>query len=283
MSDQDRDDLGHVPYTGLTRRNFAALAAASAAVGVAGGAHAQALTVTERDVDIRTADGVADAALFSPEGNGRYPGVLVWPDAGSLRPAMRDIGRRLAGQGYVVLVANAHYRGGRAPTLVGAANAEKRAEARKTVTDDAIDRDARAFVAYLDRLPQTSNAKVGVQGYCMGGPLSFRTAAAVPNRIGAVGSFHGGGLTTTNPNSPHLLIEKTNARFLVAVAKNDDANEPTSKTILRETFNKTGRPAVVDVYGGNHGWCVPDNAQYMQSEAERAWAELSSIYRASLV
>ncbi len=139
------------------------------------------------------------------------------------------------------------------------------------------------MIAWLDALPQTSNAKMGVQGYCMGGPLSFRTAAANPDRIGAVGSFHGGGLATVNPNSPHLLIEKTNARYLVCVARNDDANNPKAKETLRETFAKTGRTATVEVYGGNHGWCVPDNGQYLQAEAERAWAALGATYKAALV
>jgi carboxymethylenebutenolidase len=151
------------------------------------------------------------------------------------------------------------------------------------MTDDAIDRDARAFIGWIDAQPQSSNAKMGVQGYCMGGALSFRTAAAIPDRIGAVGSFHGGGLATANPNSPHLLIERTNARYLVCVARNDDASDPKAKETLRETFGKTGRTATVEVYGGNHGWCVPDSAQYLQAEAERAWAALDATYKAALV
>jgi len=279
----DEKTKGVIPYTQFTRRTFAALAAATAAAGTFGRAYAQAPEVVERDVNVATPDGTSDSVLFHPAGQGSWPGVLFWPDAAGLRPSMRDMGRRLAAQGYVVLVVNPFYRGGRAPELTGADNAAQRQAARTTMTDEAIDRDAVAFVGFLDAQAQTSNAKVGVQGYCMGGPLSFRTAAAVPDRIGAVGSFHGGGLVTDTPNSPHLLIGRTNAFYLIAVAKNDDTNDPTVKDVLRETFASTGRPAIVDVYGGDHGWCVPDHARYHQAEAERAWSVLSSVYRASLV
>jgi carboxymethylenebutenolidase len=286
----DGERKSHVPYSGLTRRNFNALAAAGVATGVAGTAQAQALNVVERDVTVRTPAGVSDCAVFYPEGRGQWPGVLLWPDILGLRPAMRDMGRRLASSGYVVLVVNPFYRSAKAPVMPAGASFGDPATRTALLAmraamggDEGAFADAKAYVAFLDRMPQTSNAKVGVQGYCMGGPLSFQTAFAVPNRIGAVGSFHGGGLTTKEPNSPHLMVEKTNARYLVAVAKNDDATDPTSKTILRETFNRTGRPAVVDVYNGAHGWCVPDGAVYMQSEAERAWSNLLSVYKVSLV
>lgn len=284
----DKTHKGLIPYAGLTRRSFAVLGTVAAA-GLAGSANAQTPSVIESDVSVRTADGVADSVLFHPEGKRRWPGVLLWPDAGGLRAAMRDMGRRLAGQGYVVLVVNPYYRSGVAAATAASgtgqdpAQRERRTAMRALMTDDAIARDAGTFVARLDALPQTSRAKVGVQGYCMGGPLSFRTAAAVPGRVGAVGSFHGGGLVTENPNSPHLLIEKTKARYLVAVARNDDASDPKAKEVLRETFGKLRRPATVEVYGGNHGWCVPDNAQYQQAEAERAWAALTAMYKTALV
>jgi carboxymethylenebutenolidase len=286
----DDNHKGLVPYTDLSRRKFSALIAAAAATSVAGCATAQTTSaaVSERAVQVRTPDGVCDAALFLPAARSA-PGVLVWPDAGGLRQSLKDMGKRLAGQGYVALVVNPYYRSGDAPSLVAPpgpqddAQRAKRAAMRAAMTDEAVVRDALAFVAYLDALPETSNAKVGVQGYCMGGPLSFRTAAALPNRIGAVGSFHGGGLTTQNPNSPHLLIAKTNARYLVAIAKNDDANDPASKVTLRETFDKAGRSAIVDVYGGNHGWCVPDSSSYVATEAERAWAALGDLYKQALV
>lgn len=285
----DDNHKGLVPYTDVSRRTFAALAAAGAAAGLAGCATAQtAAAASSREVAVKTPDGSADAALFLPAAR-QAPGVLVWPDAGGLRQSTKDIGQRLAAQGYVALVVNPYYRSGAAPSLVAPpgpaddAQRARRAAMRALMTDDAIARDARAFVDYLDALPETSPAKVGVQGYCMGGALSFRTAAAMPDRIGAVGSFHGGGLATQNPNSPHLLIEKTRASYLIAVAKNDDANDPNAKVVLRETFDKTGRKAVVEVYGANHGWCVPDSSSYDQPEAERAWAALTALYKANLV
>lgn len=285
MCDDKRPNMDLNPYT---RRQFAALVGAGAAAGVTGAAHAQ-VAVTERDVTIKTADGTCDAVLFTPSGRGSWPGVLFWPDAGGLRPVKRDMGKRLAGQGYVVLVVNPYYRVDTAPAMAALnnqvpADAAKRTAARSGMTPDAVTRDARTFVAYLDALPATSRAKVGVQGYCMGGGLSVRTAAAVPNRIGVVGSFHGGnGLVSSEPTSPHLLIEKTNARFLFAAAKNDDATNPAVKTGLREAMYKAGKGGIVDVYQANHGWCVPDSAQYNQAEAERAWSVLSDMYKVGLV
>jgi carboxymethylenebutenolidase len=285
MCDDKLPNMDLKPYT---RRQFAALAGAGAAAGLAGAARAQ-VAVTERDVTIRTADGSCDAVLFTPTGRGSWPGVLFWPDAGGLRPVKRDMGKRLAGQGYVVLVVNPYYRTDKAEVMRALnqqvpADAAKRTAARAAMTPDAVTRDAKTFVAYLDALPATSNAKVGVQGYCMGGALSVRTAAAVPNRIGVVGSFHGGnGLVSAEPTSPHLLIEKTNARFLFAAAKNDDATAPTIKTGLREAMYKAGKGGIVDVYQANHGWCVPDSAQYHQAEAERAWSVLSDMYKVGLV
>ena len=288
MCDDKLPNMGDRPYTELTRRRFAALGAAAAGLtGVAGQAFAQA-AVTERDVTIRTPDGACDAVLFTPTGAGRWPGVLFWPDAGGLRQVKRDMGRRMASQGYVVLVVNPYYRTDKAAAMAALntqvpAEAAKRTAARAAMTPEAVVRDARTFVAYLDRLPQTSNAKVGVQGYCMGGALSIRTAAAMPNRIGAVGSFHGGnGLVSQDPNSPHLLIAKTNARYLFATAKNDDEMDPSIKGGLSAALYQAGRPGIVDVYQANHGWCVPASAAYHEAEAERAWAELSDIYKRSL-
>lgn len=278
----ERDDKGLTEYSALSRRRFAALSVA--ALAAAGPAVAESGKTQERDVRVTTPDGEADALLVRPAGRGRWPGVLVWPDAGGLRDAQKDIGRRLAAQGYVVLVVNPYYRSGGAAALAEAgAIRERRAELRALLTADAAFRDGAAFVAFLDGLRETSKAKVGVQGYCMGGPLSFRTAAAAPDRVGAVASFHGGGLVTANADSPHLLIEKTRARYLVAVAKNDDARDPAAKSVLQETFGRLQRPAVVEVYQGDHGWCVPDNGAYAPAEAERAWAALTTLYKAALV
>lgn len=279
----DGKDKGIVDYTALSRRRFAALAVASA--GLAGCATAAPPpAVVERDVVVAAPDGSVDSVLFHPGGAGAWPGVVFWPDIGGLRQSMRDMGRRLAASGYVVLVVNPFYRLGPAALTAGVGrDPAKRAGLRAAMTPAAIERDSKAFVSYLDALAQTSNAKVGVQGYCMGGPLSFRTAAAMPDRVGAVGSFHGGGLVTAEPDSPHLLIGRTRASYLVAIAQNDDAKEPGAKTVLREAFASAGRPAVVEVYAGDHGWCVPDNGAYNAVEAERAWAALLELYRTNLV
>jgi carboxymethylenebutenolidase len=267
------------------------MAAGGIAAAAGAGAAVAASPVEERAVKVKTPDGECDAALFLPQGVGARPGVVFWPDIFGLRPAVKDMGRRLAGEGYVVLVVNPFYRGGDAESIAAkAAPITDRMEKMKIFgaerakhTDEAIASDAKAFVAYLDALPETSDAKVGVQGYCMGGPLSFRTAGAVPGRIGAVATFHGGGLTTDQPNSPHLLVASTSATYLVCVAKNDDEKDRQSKVILNETFAKTGKTGTAEVYQGDHGWTVPDSAVYNQPEAERAWANLLKTYKAALV
>ena len=274
----------------LSRRGFGLMTAAAAA-GVASPALAQD-TVIETDVSVKTPDGTCDAVLFHPKPGAskqRWPAVLVWPDIMGLRPAFRDMGRRLAGQGYVVLVVNPFYRSAKAPVIgdkFDFSNPEQRARLtgyRAAIGDDGADRDSVAYLTFLDAQPQTNKIrKAGVQGYCMGGPLSFRTAAAVPGRIAAVGSFHGGGLVTKNPNSPHLLIPKTNAAYLIAKARNDDAKEPTVKDDLKAAFAAAGRTATVEVYAGDHGWCVKGSAVYNEAEAERAWAALLAMYKTQL-
>jgi carboxymethylenebutenolidase len=286
MCDEDIHP-GLVEDSRLSRRGFGLLTVATAGMAAAP-ALAQS-NVVEKDVAVKTPDGTSDCALFHPVGTGTWPAVLIWPDIMGLRPAFRDMGRRLAGQGYVVLVVNPFYRSAKAPVIddkFDFSNPEQRARLmgyRGAMTDDGVDRDAVAYLAFLDAQPQTSKTrKAGVQGYCMGGPLSFRTAAAVPGRIAAVGSFHGGGLVTKNPNSPHLLIPKTNAAYLVAKARNDDAKEPTVKDDLKAAFAAAGRPATVEVYAADHGWCVKGSAVYNEAEAERAWAALSAMYRTAL-
>ncbi len=271
----------------VSRRGFGLLGLA--AVGAAGAARAGG-AVVETDVGIKTPDGVADAALYHPEGKGPWPAVLIWPDVVSLRPAFREMGRRLAGEGYVVLVPNLYYRVRKAPVVDGAfnfANPEDRAKLapmRASVTPEGTDRDAVAYLAFLDALKQTDTRKrAGVQGYCMGGPLSFRTAAAVSGRIGAVASFHGGGLWTDQPTSPHLLLTKTTAEFLVAVADNDDKQDPTIKDRLKAAMDAAGRKAVIEVYPAAHGWCVRGSAVYDEVQAERAWSALLAMYRRALV
>ena len=282
----DRDiNQGLVESWDLSRRAFVVTGALVAGVAVSGAAD----TVVEKDVMVKTPDGEADCVLFYPAGKGPWPAVLMWPDILGLRPAFRDMGRRLASAGYVVLVPNPFYRSKRAPVVEGAFdfnNVEQRTALfalRGAMTDEGIDKDATAYLAFLDAQPQTNRKnKAGVQGYCMGGPLSFRTAAAIPDRIGAVGTFHGGGLVTKDPNSPHLLIPRTKATFLICVAKNDDAKEPESKDVLKKAFQDAGRPATVEVYPGDHGWCVPGSQVYDQAAAEKAWSELLKLYKANL-
>jgi carboxymethylenebutenolidase len=279
----------------LTRRDFVAMSIA-AGLGAAGDAAAQA--VTEKDVDIRTPDGTCDAAFIHPP-SGAHAAVIVWPDAFGLRPVMRDIGRRLAGSDYSVLVPNPFYRVAKSPVFgdiskFDFSNPADRAKiqplmASATAAGNA-EKDAAAFVAWLDQQPQVDKAKkVGVQGYCMGGPLTIRTMAAVPDRIGAGASFHGGGLVTDQPSSPHLLAPKIKGRVLIAVASNDDARQPTAKDDLKKAFDAAKVPNEIEVYKGLHGWCVSDmplaegKPIYDKPEAERAWARLLALYKAGLV
>ncbi len=278
---------GLVTDTRLSRRSFGLATVATA--GIATGAVAQS-NVVESDVTVKTADGNCDAVLFHPAGEGHWPAVLIWPDIMGLRPAFRDMGKRLAAQGYVVLVPNPFYRSAKAPVIgdnFDFSNPDQRNRLmgyRGAMTNDGIDSDAKAYLTFLDAQPQTAKRKkAGVQGYCMGGALAFRTAAAVSGRIAAVGSFHGGnGLVTKNPDSPHLLIAKTNAAFLVCQAQNDDATQPTLKDDLKAAFAAAGKTATVEVYHADHGWCVPGGAVYNQGEAERAWTALGTLYKSNL-
>ena len=285
------DDFIHpglVTDARLSRRSFGALA-----LGAAGVAASPALaqsTAIEQDVTVKTIDGNCDAVLFRPKAEGQHPAVLIWPDIMGLRPAFRDIGRRLSEQGYVVLVPNPFYRSAKAPVIGDNTNfsdPDTRAKLtgyRAAMKDEGIDRDAQAYLAFLDAQTQTDKTKkAGVQGYCMGGALSFRTAAAVPDRIAAVGSFHGGnGLVTKDPDSPHLLIAKSKATYLVCQAQNDDAQAPTVKDDLKAAFAAAKRPATVEVYKADHGWCVRGSAVYNEAEAERAWSNLSALYKTKL-
>jgi len=282
----------------ITRRDFVATVAAGLAAVTGTDVSAQQ-QVTETNVEIKTPDGMCDAAFFH-RATGAYPAVVVWPDAFGLRPSMRDIGRRLAADGYSVLVPNPYYRVARAPLFDSGRNFDFGDPAQRAKLTPlmgsigaagAAERDAAAFVAWLDAQPQVDRTKrIGTQGYCMGGPLVVRTAAAVPNRIGAGASFHGGGLVTANPNSPHLLAPKIKARMYIGVAANDDAQEPDAKTKLKAAFDAAGVPAEVEVYPqAQHGWCVPDmpnqpNGQpiYSKADAERAWGKLLALYKAGL-
>ena len=279
-----------VAETPLSRRGFALSAAAAASLS-ATLAHAQA-TVAEKDVDIKTPDGTCDAALFYPQGKGKWPAVLIWTDIGGLRPAFRDMGRRLAAQGYVVLVPNPFYRKGRAPAVTEGLDFSRPDDRPKFMAlagsigaPNAVEGDAKALLAWLDAQPQVDRKKkAGTQGYCMGGPLVYRTAAALPGRIGGAGTFHGGGLVTKTDASPHLLIPKMKAEVYSAVAANDDERSPTDKEVLKKAFADAGKRATVEVYDGcNHGWCVKGSAVYNEAGAERAWAKLTDLYKRNLV
>jgi carboxymethylenebutenolidase len=287
MCDSDNHQ-GFIADTSFTRRSVV-LTLSSAAAAAALPTAALAANVVEKDVMVRTADGSADAALFYPAGSGSWPAVLMWPDILGLRPVFREMGRRLAAQGYTVLVPNPFYRTRRAPVVTGPIDFNKPEDQAKlmslknTLTDARVDGDATAFITFLDQQKQVNRSKgAAVQGYCFSGPFAFHTAAVRSDRIRAVGTFHGGGLVTKEPNSPHLLIPKTKASFVVAIARNDDQKQPDAKDVLKATFAAAKRPAVVEVYPADHGWSVPGSETYNQAAAERAWAELLRLYRSNL-
>jgi carboxymethylenebutenolidase len=280
----------------MPRRDFVAMSVA-AGLAAAGSATA-AMPVTERNVEIKTQDGTCDAAFIHPT-TGSHPGVLIWADAFGLRPAFREMAKRLAAEGYSVLVPNPFYRVAKAPVFGDVSsfnfqNPDDRAKLGPLMgsinAPGAAERDAVAFIAFLDAQKEVNKSKkIGTQGYCMGGPLIVKTAAAVPARVGAAASFHGGGLVTDKPDSPHLLAPKIKARMYFGVASNDDKQQPDAKDKLKEAFAAAKVPAEIEVYSNSlHGWCVPDmpkqNGQpiYNQPDAERAWAKLLALYKAAL-
>lgn len=272
----------------LSRRQFSGMTL-GATLMAALSPVANAAETKESEVEIKTPDGAADAYFVHPI-TGKHAGVLVWPDIFGLRPAFRHMGKRLAESGYSVLVVNPFYRSKKAPTapehpdfndpptrqaLMGLMNSLTPAT---TVTD------AKAFIGYLDSQDATDRKrKIGTTGYCMGGPLVFETAAAIADRVGAGATFHGGGLVTDKPDSPHLLIPQMKAHFLIAIAENDDQKQPEAKTVLRDSFAKAKLPAEIEVYeGALHGWCPPDSQVYNQKQAEKAWNRLLILFQAAL-
>jgi len=297
--DQPRDDAS---LENRSRRDFVALsAAAGLAVTAAGTASAAQVKVVEHDVNIHTPDGTCDAAFFHPA-TGKHPGVIIWTDIFGLRPTFRAFGRRLAHSGYSVLVPNPFYRTAKAPVFtesaIGKFNFRDPAARAKMAqitgpinAPGAIATDAKAHIGFLDSQSQVDTArKIGTQGYCMGGPLVFETCAADPDRVGAGATFHGGGLVTNKPDSPHLLIPKIKARMYIAIATSDDVRQPDAKDILRKAFADAHVQAEVVVYQGmQHGWTVPDMPHqangkpiYNKPEAERAWGKLLQLYRETL-
>jgi carboxymethylenebutenolidase len=281
-----------------SRRDFVALSAAAGLAAATGSVSAAQLQVVEQDVEIKTPDGVCDAAFIHPV-TGSHAAVLIWTDIFGLRPTFRDFGKRLAADGYSVLVPNPFYRSAKAPIYgdISSVNFQDEAFRAKMkemtgplTAEGAAEADAKAYTAFLRAQKQVNKSKkIGSQGYCMGGPLVVRTAATVPDLIGAGATFHGGGLVTDNPDSPHLLAPKIRARMYFAIAANDDARQPDAKDKLRAAFAAAKVAAEIEVYPGTkHGWCVPDmpaqNGEpiYSKPDAERAWAKLVALYRSAL-
>ncbi len=281
MCDQDHfeDDLKK-----YSRRDMGTLAAAGLGATMLLPRAANAAEVSEREVTVETPDGTCDAYFVAPE-SGAHAAVLVWPDIFGLRPAFRQMGKRLAESGYAVLVVNPFYRKMKAPTATKGASTPipdviPLARSLNATTQEV---DAKAFVAWLDEQPQVDKTrKVGTIGYCMGGPIVMRTAAAVPDRVGAAGTFHGGGLVTGKPDSPHLLIPKMKAEFLIAIAENDDERDPESKQVLKESFAAANLPAEIEVYPAGHGWCPPDTRVYNQEQSEKAWGRMLALFEKAL-
>ena len=277
----EQDDLDEFARRGeLSRRTFGAMALGAGLLAMLPRS-AHAAETTGEEVEITTPDGVADAYIVHPP-KGKFPAVLIWPDIFGLRPAFRAMATRLAESGYTVLVINPFYRTRKAPT------APEHADFNDPATRDALmalahsltpttaATDAKAFVTYLDaHAAVDAQRKIGTTGYCMGGPLVLRTAAARADRIGAAATFHGGGLVTKDADSPHLLIPQTKARYLIAIAANDDERDPDAKTALREAFERAHLSAEVEVYAGTqHGWCPTDSMVYNHDQAEKAWARM---------
>jgi carboxymethylenebutenolidase len=279
------EEEAYIVKAGISRRHFSQMAGAAGVLTLMPAAAYAGPKLTEREVIIKTPDGMADCFFVYPA-KGKYSAVLIWPDIFGLRPAFKDMARRLAGAGHAVLVVNPFYRAVKAPVLP--IDADQRApenfakvlEQAKKLTPVTNVTDAKAFVTWLDtQRPVDKRKGIGTQGYCMGGPMVMRTAAAIPDRIGAVASFHGGGLATDKADSPHLLIPQMKASFLIAIAENDDAKAPQEKDVLKAAFEAAGLPAEIEVYTGTmHGWCPTDSKVYHKEQAERAWSRLLALY-----
>ncbi len=280
MCDQDHFEEDVKKYS---RRDLATFAAAGSAAlmlpRVAGAAD-----VNETDVKIKTPDGECDAFFVAPK-EGAHAAVLIWPDIFGLRPAFRKMGTRLAESGYSVLVVNPFYRKQAAPTAENGANTSIRdvRNLARTLTPETHMADAKSFIGWLDEQPQVdTKRKVGTTGYCMGGPIVMRTAAAVADRVGAAATFHGGGLVTDRPDSPHLLIPKMKADFLIAIAENDDQRDSDAKDVLKKSFADAKLAAEIEVYPAGHGWCPPDTRVYNEAQAEKAWARMLKLFEKAL-
>jgi carboxymethylenebutenolidase len=286
----EHDDLDEFALRSneLTRRQFGAMTL-GAGLAAALPRLANAAETTGADVEIKTPDGTADAYFVHPA-KGKHPGVLIWPDIFGLRPAFKQMATRLAESGYSVLVINPFYRTQKAPTAPehpdfnDPPTRQALMTLAGTLSATTAVTDAKAFVAYLDAQSSVDKKrKIGTTGYCMGGPFVLRTAATIPDRVGAGATFHGGGLVTDKPESPHLLIPQMKAHFLIAIAENDDQRQPEAKTVLHDSFAKAKLPAEIEVYAGTmHGWCPPDAAVYNHDQAEKAWGRMLALFSNSL-
>jgi len=292
----EQDNAEFLKSQDVDRRDFSKLgsiAALTAMLPMAACANSgegnTAIAVTEKTVQVDMADGVSDCYYVAPA-SGTHPAILMWPDIKGLRPAFKVMGKRMAQNGYAVLVVNPFYRDSTAPVagdnpdfsdpdmrkfLIGMA---------RKLTQDASMSDARAYINFLDAQGEVDTSrKVGTCGYCMGGPLIMRTAAAMPTRVAAAASFHGGGLATDKPDSPHLLIPNSPAQVLHAIAENDDARTPEAKTILAEAYAVAGVAAEIEVYEGTkHGWCPIDSSVYNEAQAEKAWSRMLALFERQL-
>lgn len=280
-----RSEEAQLARRGLNRRQFTALGAGIALLGcsksVQGDGGSQ---VSERMVSITMPDGVADAFFVRPA-DGAHPGVVMWPDIAGLRESFKIMARTLAAEGYAVLVVNQYYRGGPAPLLESFSEwrtpegQAKIGPLREQLTPQAIASDAAAYVAFLDGDGSVDKGRgIGSSGYCMGGPFTVRTAAAVPERVRAAASFHGAGLVTGEPDSPHRLLARTKASYLFAVARNDDEKDPAAKDALRKAADAAQRPAEIEVFPADHGWCVPDAPAWDPTQADRAWNRMLALF-----
>lgn len=290
MCDQDTE-ADNESWLALNRRQFTALGAGAAAMAIVPGCMAQthdgagSSKTASRAVTITTPDGKADAFFVHPEG-GKHPAVILWPDIAGLRDAYKTMGTRLAEAGYAVLVVNHYYRSSPAPILNSLSEwrspegQQKLAPMIAAITPAGTVRDAAAFVAWLDGQAEVDTSrKIGTCGYCMGGPFTVRTALANPARVGAAASFHGASLVNDTPDSPHKLLAQTQAAYLFAIAQNDDARAPDDKVRLREAADAAKRPAEIEVYPAQHGWCTIDAPIYDKAQAEKAWGRMLALYK----
>lgn len=273
---------------GMTRRQFAQVSAGAAALSMLPPV-ANAQDIVEQDVNVPMSGGEMSDCYFVHPASGQHPAIIFWPDIMSIRPAFREMGKRLAQSGYSVLVVNPYYRtvnGRITPEGMGFNNPEVREillPHARTLSPETCVLDGRDYVKYLDaQAPVDTGRKIGTAGYCMTGSYVMRLAADMPDRIGAGASFHGGGLVADNPASPHLLADKINAGLLIAIAQNDDENQPEAKTVLRQSFDAAGVEAEIEVYPAQHGWCPLDSYVYDNEQAERAWSRMLALFERKL-